>query len=205
MGRFISADTTEVLTASTTALTDKNLYAYCDNNPVVRIDIYGEYWDIAFDVVSFGDSVWATVCDPRNPINWAAMAGDFADLAIPYVSGIGESIKAYKAANAAAEIVDTTNTARKGWKVGDNITKPTSKGNTPSWTTVRNRHWKNEAHYNSSKYSGSDIKRMRKGRAPIGVDGYPVELHHPYGRDGGNYWIFYELDRTSHRRYHYGR
>ena len=44
-GRFISADTTEVLTATPMALTDKNLYAYCDNNPVVRVDYGGEFWE----------------------------------------------------------------------------------------------------------------------------------------------------------------
>lgn len=31
VGRFINADTSAVITATPTALTDKNLYAYCDN------------------------------------------------------------------------------------------------------------------------------------------------------------------------------
>ncbi len=44
-GRFISADTTEILTATPTALTDKNLFAYCDNNPIVRIDTDGQFWN----------------------------------------------------------------------------------------------------------------------------------------------------------------
>ncbi len=44
--RFISPDTTDVLTANTMALTDKNLYAYCDNNPVTRKDTGGEFWTI---------------------------------------------------------------------------------------------------------------------------------------------------------------
>jgi len=45
VGRFISADTTDVLTATPTALTDKNLYAYCDNNPVCRFDDTGAIWN----------------------------------------------------------------------------------------------------------------------------------------------------------------
>ena len=36
--RFISADNSAVITATPAALTDKNLYAYCDNNPVMRVD-----------------------------------------------------------------------------------------------------------------------------------------------------------------------
>jgi RHS repeat-associated protein len=44
VGRFINADTTSVLSASPTALTDKNLFAYCDNNPVMRRDDGGKIW-----------------------------------------------------------------------------------------------------------------------------------------------------------------
>ena len=44
VGRFLSADTTEVVLASQIVLTDKNLYAYCDNNPVMRVDAGGEFW-----------------------------------------------------------------------------------------------------------------------------------------------------------------
>ena len=46
IGRFISPDTTDVLTATPMALTDKNLYAYCDNNPVMREDKDGQFWNI---------------------------------------------------------------------------------------------------------------------------------------------------------------
>ena len=48
-GRFISADTTDVLGVSED-LHDKNLYAYCDNNPVMRMDANGELWITALTV-----------------------------------------------------------------------------------------------------------------------------------------------------------
>ena len=44
--RFISPDRIDVVYATPGALTDKNLYAYCDNNPVMRVDYDGEYWHI---------------------------------------------------------------------------------------------------------------------------------------------------------------
>ena len=44
--RFISPDTTSVLTATPGEITDKNLFAYCDNNPVMRVDESGEFWSI---------------------------------------------------------------------------------------------------------------------------------------------------------------
>ena len=45
-GRFISPDTTSVLAASPEGLTDKNLFAYCDNNPITRIDKGGKFWNL---------------------------------------------------------------------------------------------------------------------------------------------------------------
>ena len=45
-GRFINADTTAVLTVSPDNATwDKNLFAYCDNNPVSRKDDGGQLWN----------------------------------------------------------------------------------------------------------------------------------------------------------------
>ena len=44
--RFISADSIDIIKATPDALTDKNLYAYCDNNPVMREDNDGEFWHI---------------------------------------------------------------------------------------------------------------------------------------------------------------
>ena len=43
--RFISADTVDLVLASQMTLTDKNLYAYCDNNPIVRVDSTGAVWE----------------------------------------------------------------------------------------------------------------------------------------------------------------
>ena len=37
-GRFISPDEETVITATPDALTDKNLYVYCDNNTIMRTD-----------------------------------------------------------------------------------------------------------------------------------------------------------------------
>ena len=45
VGRFISPDAVAILAATPMGLTDKNLYAYCDNNPVCRVDYGGNLWD----------------------------------------------------------------------------------------------------------------------------------------------------------------
>ena len=53
---------------------------------------------------------------------------------------------------------------------------------------VRPGFWKNQAANNAGAYSAENIARMAKGKAPIGSDGYPMELHHrtPLGNGGTN-------------------
>ena len=46
VGRFINADEIDVLSFSPNSITDKNLFAYCDNNPVIRADDGGTAWHI---------------------------------------------------------------------------------------------------------------------------------------------------------------
>ena len=43
--RFINADIPEIIGVTFYSLTDKNLFAYCDNNPVMRVDPDGEFWN----------------------------------------------------------------------------------------------------------------------------------------------------------------
>lgn len=54
IGRFISPDRIDVLATTPDQLTDKNLYAYCDNNPITRADGDGEYWHIIAGAVIGG-------------------------------------------------------------------------------------------------------------------------------------------------------
>ncbi len=52
--RFINADDFDVLHATPGEFTDKNLFAYCDNNPVMREDNGGEFWNIVAGAVIGG-------------------------------------------------------------------------------------------------------------------------------------------------------
>ncbi|MBR2315081.1 MAG: hypothetical protein IKA56_00410 [Clostridia bacterium] len=122
------------------------------------------------------------------------------------MTGADTVADAVSAAKKADNAVDGAKTVSKGWKLGNDISSPTKAGNDPSWTTLRQRYWKNEFYYNSNNYTNpNDIAKMKKGRAPIGVDGYPIELHHPNGRQGKNFYYFTPMIRTEHRFYHYGK
>ena len=46
-GRFVNADSESLVTASPDSATwDKNLFSYCDNNPITRIDANGGWWHV---------------------------------------------------------------------------------------------------------------------------------------------------------------
>ena len=82
-----------------------------------------------------------------------------------------------------SDAVKGTRSTTKGWKVGDPIDNLTKAGKEPSWSTVRQRYWKNEAYYNSQNYSPENIARMKKGLAPQRYNELTgkmesMELHH---------------------------
>lgn len=120
-GRFISPDDPAVINATPTSLTDKNLYAYCDNNPIMRTDNGGQFWDTVFDVVSLAFSVADVITNPSDPWAWAGLAGDAIDL-IPFVSGVGEVTKAV---GATMDIVDAIDDVHDAANIIDN-TKDTA-------------------------------------------------------------------------------
>ena len=102
VGRFVNADDPGVIFAKPQELYHKNLYVYCDNNPVVRRDLQGYFGETLFDIVSLGASVVEVCVNPGDPWNWAGLIGDAIDL-IPFVTGAGEATRAVKTANKVAD------------------------------------------------------------------------------------------------------
>ena len=119
IGRFLNADDESVLAATPEAITDKNLYAYCDNNPIMRMDTSGAFWETVFDVVSLCASVAEVAINPTDPWAWAGLVGDAVDL-IPFVTGVGEVTKAAKITLEAVEKSDdVVKAARKLYNASD--------------------------------------------------------------------------------------
>ena len=75
-GRFLNADFAEVVSNENT-LTDKNLYAYCDNNPVMRVDEDGEFWNIVIGAAVGGivGGVFAGISSYANTgkVDWGSV------------------------------------------------------------------------------------------------------------------------------------
>ena len=70
------------------------------------------------------------------------------------------------------------------------------------FSKVKPQFWKQEASVNPRAYSPENLARMRQGRAPIGSDGHPMELHHvrPLAEGGTNSFDnLRPMLRTNHR------
>ena len=91
--RFISADTIEVLDCQGD-LNDKNLYAYCDNNPVMRVDTGGQIW-ITLGIMAAGGGIGMVIGAASSAITqymfngeinwksvWVAAVGGFVSGAV---------------------------------------------------------------------------------------------------------------------------
>ena len=85
-GRFISSDIHDVITATPMALTDKNLYAYCDNNPVMRVDNGGEFW---FSAMLIGAVVGAAINASVSALSQAITKGtvNWAEVGVSAIAG----------------------------------------------------------------------------------------------------------------------
>lgn len=97
-----------------------NPFAYCANNPVNCVDSGGDFLDTVFDVISIGFSIAEVVANPVDPFAWAGLAGDVIDL-IPFVSGVGETIKAVGVVVDAADFIGDARKAAKVAEQADNI------------------------------------------------------------------------------------
>ena len=109
-GRFINSD---VFAATGQGLLGNNMFAYCGNNPVSRIDAGGCFWDIVFDVASLVCSVIEVVNNPNDIGAWVGLVCDVVDVAIPCVGGLGEAARAVDAVLDAADAVDDVHDTTK--------------------------------------------------------------------------------------------
>ena len=110
--RFINTDTTGILEAKGD-LYDKNLFAYCDNNPVARVDYGGEFWHIVAGAVVGGliEGVLSAVSQKMETgsINWGIVGVSVASGAITGAPGsTGLKLGAMVAINAGVSMAENT-------------------------------------------------------------------------------------------------
>ena len=201
IGRFITADKFSTIKASSFELTDKNLYAYCDNNPVTRTDDGGAFWETVFDVVSLAFSVVDVVANPTDPRAWISLAGDAVDL-IPFVTGVGEVTRGIKTGKRIAETADDLHDAAKVAKkapivVGENmnrVKKYAEEIGAEVYKPWKNDPWDFDLGMKRNKRWIKD--KMREGREIIDIGPDFARRRTGYGASP-----FYEMERTQLKGY----
>ena len=74
MGRFINADN---YPSTGQDILGNNMFAYCNNNPVIYRDSSGNALDTVIDVISLFSSIVAVAQNPNDPWAWVGLAGDY--------------------------------------------------------------------------------------------------------------------------------
>ncbi|NOT01738.1 MAG: hypothetical protein HOP29_14040 [Phycisphaerales bacterium] len=67
---------------------------------------------------------------------------------------------------------------------------------------LKGAFWRYEAQTKSGSYSAQQLERMRQGKAPLGADGHPMEVHHktPLSQGGSNSFDNLQpMTKTQHR------
>ena len=127
--RFISADTVDVISATASSLTEKNLYAYCDNNPVVRRDASGYVWETIFDIASLAGSIAEVIAKTSDIWAWAGLVGDVVDVALQLVTGVGEITRATRTTveiiSSVDDVVETAKIVKRTSSTASDIKKST--------------------------------------------------------------------------------
>ena len=75
-------------------------------------DPSGHWIETVFDLFSLGASVVEVVINPADPWAWAGLVGDALDL-LPFVTGVGEGVKAAKLVKYTDEMIDASHVTLK--------------------------------------------------------------------------------------------
>ena len=128
MGRFITADS---IVSDIYDPQDLNRYAYCRNNPMKYVDPDGHAADTVWDLVNIGMGIASFAYNVKTGnvsgaiVDAVGIVGDSAAAVVPFLpGGVATGIKAYRAADTAA---DALKAARTGGEAVEQTAKAGSK------------------------------------------------------------------------------
>lgn len=186
MGRFISADN---YPTTGQGLVGNNMFAYCGNNPVTRCDFSGDAWETVFDLISLGTSIIEVACNPGDVGAWIGLAGDIIDVAVPFVAGVGETVRAVNAGRKLTDVADDLHDAKKlAGKIHGNSLK-SNKINYGYQLLDRNG--------NILKYGETTHPRTRYSKKWLESKGYEMQIKVAGTKRGVHEWQHYMIDNYT--------
>ena len=79
--RFLNADTENILSKNSASIENTNLFSYCDNNPITRVDDCGDFWNVVIGavvggLVSGGIEIVGQIISGKgfSELDWGAIA-----------------------------------------------------------------------------------------------------------------------------------
>jgi len=179
IGRFINADAVDLLGANGD-FASLNLFTYCGNNPVTRKDAGGYAWETVFDIISLGTSIIEVACNPADVGAWIGLVGDIIDVAVPFVAGVGETVRAVNAGRKIADAADDMNDARR---VASKI-----HGNSLSSNKINYGYQLIDKNNNIVKYGESKNPLTRYSQKWLDENGYKVQIKVAGTKRGVHEW-----------------
>jgi RHS repeat-associated protein len=164
-------------------------------------DLAGTVLDALVSAAGSGTVVAGEQVASETPLGAASDAAlNSLELFAAQVKGLAQDMFAEQDAdaNAIAQAAARENPAVEGpaaQSAGPDCDKG-SKIDRKAFRAQRENFWKAEAQNNPAAYSQDNLQRMLDGKAPIGPDGYPMELHHVDGTPDAD---LQPMTRSDHR------
>ena len=179
MGRFINADDVDLLSANGD-FASLNLFTYCGNVPVIRKDESGYAWETVFDIISLATSILEVSCNPTDVSAWVGLVGDIIDVAVPFVAGVGESVRVVTAGRKIADAADDMNDVRR---VASKM-----HGNSLSSNKINYGYQLIDKNNNVVKYGESKNPLTRYSQKWLDENGYKVQIKVAGTKRGVHEW-----------------
>ena len=179
IGRFVTPDNADFLGVNGNFVS-LDLFTYCGNNPISRRDLNGYAWETVFDIISLGTSIIEVSCNPADVGAWIGLAGDIIDVAVPFVAGVGETVRAVNTSRKLADAADDMNDARK---IASKI-----HGNSLSSNKINYGYQLIDKNNNIVKYGESKNPLTRYSQKWLDENGYRVQIKVAGTKRGVHEW-----------------
>ena len=144
------------------------MFAYCGNNPVTRKDSGGHAWETVLDIISLGTSIIEVCSNPSDIGAWIGLIGDVIDVAVPFVAGVGETVRVVNTSRKLVDSADDFNDARR--------VVNTIHGNSLSSNRLNYGYQLLDSNSNVLKYGESKNPLTRYSQKWLDDNGYRVQI-----------------------------
>ncbi len=159
------------------------MFAYCGNSPAVRTDASGDAWETIFDLISLGTSIIEVACNPSDVGAWIGLVGDVIDVAVPFVAGVGETVRAINTGRKAADAIDAADDLHDASKLVSTV-----HGNSLTSNKINYGYQLLDKNGNILKYGETTRPHTRYSQGWLDSNGYQMQIKVAGTKRGVHEW-----------------